>query len=831
MFSVRLSAVAFLALLLVASTSMADIPKTIHFQGVLTDDQGELLTGTHSVTFRIYDTESGGTSLWSEPVDVDCENGLFSIILGSTAPIDIDFSQQYWLGVGVTGESEMSPRYKLTSVPYAFWSAASDSSLVSSFSDSARVVGWAHISGMPSGFLDGVDDIGAALSHAHDERYYTESELSSAGTINDTSNPVDWTKLKNVPADFADGIDHIGGSGDGHSLDAADGSPTDVVYVSNDGNVGIGTTGPTQKLDVSGISRFDVGAGSIHLSTPGGWPGMITYAPNGYRRDMVSANDGLYIAASPSSSAPSAVDGIYYSNNGNIGIGTFTPATRLHVWGTMSVGVNDVGYDVDFYGADSGSKLHWDESRMALTVGKTMFADTFSVAIGCSTDAYGKYAFAAGREANAVHNFSAAFGCSTDAIGKCTFAAGKATNAVADYSAAFGRGTDAVGKYTFAAGKATNAVLDYSTAFGCSTDAVGIYSFAVGRRTDAVNKYSVAMGCSTNAVGNYSFAMGARTNAVGDHSVALGCTTQAVGQYSATMGYKTGAYGIGAVATGSNTSAYGDLSTAMGSYTVTTGEKSVAMGRWVTAGPNPLTFAIGSGTGSGTHLVNNIGSSLMVGFNTTTPTLFVGGTNHRVGVGTAVPSEKLDVAGTAEMDGFKMPTGASDGYVLTAGATGTGTWQPAHLMDFHDEGATTIIGSGVTQYDDTQVSLTVPGGGYITLMSKVWLKISHTSGSEDVVSINHSTSAASIGLSYYMSRVKIPSAYPTDTQHDISTAVISTHPVTAGTHTYYLVGKMESGQDANDRFWFAQMTAMYHPDPSVTKATVDEFEKSRNKDG
>ncbi len=34
------------------------------------------------------------------------------------------------------------------------------------------------------------------------------------------------------------------GQGDGHSLDAADGSPTDVVYVDNEGNVGIGTINP-----------------------------------------------------------------------------------------------------------------------------------------------------------------------------------------------------------------------------------------------------------------------------------------------------------------------------------------------------------------------------------------------------------------------------------------------------------------------------------------------------------------------------------------------------------------------------------------------------------
>jgi hypothetical protein len=35
---------------------------------------------------------------------------------------------------------------------------------------------------------------------------------------------------------------------DGHSLDASDGSPTDVVFVGADGKVGIGTTNPTHAL-------------------------------------------------------------------------------------------------------------------------------------------------------------------------------------------------------------------------------------------------------------------------------------------------------------------------------------------------------------------------------------------------------------------------------------------------------------------------------------------------------------------------------------------------------------------------------------------------------
>jgi hypothetical protein len=48
--------------------------------------------------------------------------------------------------------------------------------------------------------------------------------------------------------------------------------------------------------------------------------------------------------------------------------------------------------------------------------------------------------------------------------------------------------------------------------------------------------------------------------------------------------------------------------------------------------------------------------------------------NGNVGIGTTSPNNKLDVAGTAEMTGFKMTTSPSAGYVLTSDGAGVGTW-------------------------------------------------------------------------------------------------------------------------------------------------------------
>lgn len=55
-----------------------------------------------------------------------------------------------------------------------------------------------------------------------------------------------------------------------------------------------------------------------------------------------------------------------------------------------------------------------------------------------------------------------------------------------------------------------------------------------------------------------------------------------------------------------------------------------------------------------------------------------------VGIGTASPAEKLDVKGTIQMTGFKLPTGATNGHVLISDAAGVGTWQPSSAVADND---------------------------------------------------------------------------------------------------------------------------------------------------
>ncbi len=114
-------------LIFLASLSLAEIPKTINYQGMLTDDLGDPVTDTLDLEFGIYTQEAGGTPEWTETqTQVPIIDGLFNVILGSVDPngVDLDFSESYWLEVVV--EDDTMPRIQFTSVGYAYRAMVAD---------------------------------------------------------------------------------------------------------------------------------------------------------------------------------------------------------------------------------------------------------------------------------------------------------------------------------------------------------------------------------------------------------------------------------------------------------------------------------------------------------------------------------------------------------------------------------------------------------------------------------------------------------------------------------------------------------------------------------
>jgi hypothetical protein len=169
--------------------AFAGAPRLVNYQGTVSDAGGPL-EGPSNLAFSLYADSLSSTALWTELHNgVPFDNGLFNVILGrfTAIPDSLFGREELWIGITVGSDPEISPRMRLTSVPWAIRAAVADTAMA--------------VSEIPQ--------------HDHDERYFTETELSAPGTINDFYNPVDWTKLKNVPSGFADGVDDGGSGGSG----------------------------------------------------------------------------------------------------------------------------------------------------------------------------------------------------------------------------------------------------------------------------------------------------------------------------------------------------------------------------------------------------------------------------------------------------------------------------------------------------------------------------------------------------------------------------------------------------------------------------------------
>ena len=107
---------------LAAAGPLAAAPQLLTHQGRLLDAAGAPLEGTVDLTFTLYLSSTGAEAVWLETFqDVAVQGGLFSVLLGGQSPLDDPlFEQDLWLGVRVGSDSELTPRLRLSSVPFAF---------------------------------------------------------------------------------------------------------------------------------------------------------------------------------------------------------------------------------------------------------------------------------------------------------------------------------------------------------------------------------------------------------------------------------------------------------------------------------------------------------------------------------------------------------------------------------------------------------------------------------------------------------------------------------------------------------------------------------------
>ncbi len=338
--SFRFMAFQAVVLFLYAGISYAAVPRLINFQGKLTDADDVAVTGSKSMVFTIYDAETSGTILWTEPQNVIMEsNGIYNVSLGSVETLNLDFGTAYWLGVKVGDDSEMMPRYRIGSVGYSFYALKSSTAayaVSAGTSAYSQSVDWNTILNMPADFADDIDNIGESIS---------------------------WNNVDDIPLGFSDGTDDVGAGESMLAIQLSDvnkSSPTSVIDFA-DGQFVI-TEGPANEANISISSvpyALNAGTAAYVLATQ---PYALNAGTAAFVLDTQVMKEGenisllnndsgfITVAGDVSLTANQTFTGqntfqstVTFSSatfSGNVGIGVVNPASKL-----------DIAGDINFTGA------------------------------------------------------------------------------------------------------------------------------------------------------------------------------------------------------------------------------------------------------------------------------------------------------------------------------------------------------------------------------------------------------------------------------------------------------------------------------------------------
>ncbi|MBN1824699.1 MAG: hypothetical protein JW958_00450 [Candidatus Eisenbacteria bacterium] len=398
-------AAALLLAAMVPTAAYGDIPKSLHWQGVLTGDDGLPLTGDVPMTFRLY-ADTLAAAVWEQSFpSVELSSGFYEVTLAVDA---VPFDVPYWIGIEVSG-SALGPLRPLAAVPYSMRSARTRITTgdgLAGGGDSLEAVLSIAPGGVTAVLLadsavttDKIRD-GAVTEEKIEDGAVKAAKLAEGAAVkslNGHTGDVTLAEGANITlADLGGGVVQISAAASGATVDddwVVDG---DNMRANVSGNVGIGVAAPGEKLDVSGGSiRTDgklistVGAGtppmevsstvkvenlnadfldghdSAHFAdtshTHDGSDivsGTIAAArlPVGTGADQVAAGDHTH-AAGTFDDGDWTVDGddIVAAHSGNVGIGAASPGRKLSIIG--SGGAN--GIDIDNSSADGDPELRF----------------------------------------------------------------------------------------------------------------------------------------------------------------------------------------------------------------------------------------------------------------------------------------------------------------------------------------------------------------------------------------------------------------------------------------------------------------------------------------
>ncbi|RMF01020.1 MAG: tail fiber domain-containing protein [Bacteroidetes bacterium] len=222
-----------------SGTLLAQNAPKISIQGILKDGNGNAVEDdTYTVTFKLYNAETGGDNVWQEQADVVVVGGVYSHLLGSVEALEpSDFGTTLYLGVQL-GSNEMTPRTELTYAPYAF---AVSTAINAVNADTAQYASQADT-------LIGRDLNNIAFFGDNGQNFFVKTNGTERFSVDVNGNVgigAGGATFDLCIGDNDTGIDHLG---DGNLALKTNGSGR--IFILPNGRVGISTNNPQAPLHV-----------------------------------------------------------------------------------------------------------------------------------------------------------------------------------------------------------------------------------------------------------------------------------------------------------------------------------------------------------------------------------------------------------------------------------------------------------------------------------------------------------------------------------------------------------------------------------------------------